>query len=388
MNSFMNSYVNKNKISSEGHSSGLLRGVMPELDVIRGLAILMVVFYHGFYWGLDLSHYPRMVQILLSGFWLGRLGVSLFFVLSGFLISGILLDSIARRDYYSRFYIRRGLRILPAYGLTILVLAFALKDSSRFILLSIAYLSNITPLLGVPIAYPVLWSLAVEEHFYFFWPFVIRTISMRRLIGLCLTIICISPILRAISFLASSHNGISHFFCNEYTWNSLDGLACGALMAAWLRLAAPNRSTVKRAVVFLLIGAVTLEIAALPWGIFTRQRIVGAALQVVPWHFFFSALICASLLIGTSQWHRIVQWRVLKFFGEISYGLYLYHLFAFWGVDYLSKRKSLWFVGTEHIFPLLSRFVIAFALAVCIAWISRKTIEDYFLSLKYSLTKT
>src|SRR5690348_14161113 len=74
----------------------LLRAVMPELDTVRGLAILMVVVYHGFYWQVDVSAFATPVKLALTAAWGGRFGVNLFFVLSGFLITGILLDSIAR----------------------------------------------------------------------------------------------------------------------------------------------------------------------------------------------------------------------------------------------------------------------------------------------------
>jgi peptidoglycan/LPS O-acetylase OafA/YrhL len=93
---------------------------MPELDTIRGLAILGVLVYHGFYWARDLSLYTPWQRIFLSLTAVGQFGVNLFFVLSGFLITGILLESRTRADYYERFYFRRALRILPAYYLTLL----------------------------------------------------------------------------------------------------------------------------------------------------------------------------------------------------------------------------------------------------------------------------
>ena len=77
----------------------LLRPVMPELDSIRGIAILAVLTYHGIYWGTDLTVFPRFVRLIITSFWVGRLGVNLFFVLPGFLISGLLLDSRGRIDY-------------------------------------------------------------------------------------------------------------------------------------------------------------------------------------------------------------------------------------------------------------------------------------------------
>ena len=143
----------------------LVRAHMPELDAVRGAAILMVLFYHGFYWGIDLSQLPPVEKYLLEAMHVGKLGVNLFFVLSGFLITGLLLNARVRPDYYRKFYIRRALRIFPAYLVTLLVLLVT-GTSLKFIGLSLLYLSNLTPLFGVAMSYPVLWSLAVEEHFY------------------------------------------------------------------------------------------------------------------------------------------------------------------------------------------------------------------------------
>ena len=97
----------------------VLQKHMPELDVLRGLAILVVVLYHGLYWSGAVST-SRIGTLFIKASVFGWLGVNLFFVLSGFLISGILLDSKGRSNFYRRFYLRRVFRILPAYWATIL----------------------------------------------------------------------------------------------------------------------------------------------------------------------------------------------------------------------------------------------------------------------------
>ena len=89
----------------------LLRSVMPELDTLRGMAILGVLFLHGFFWPYSGLHFGRLGTLWLNITQPGWLGVNLFFVLSGFLITGILIDSAAGPDYYRRFYTRRALRI-------------------------------------------------------------------------------------------------------------------------------------------------------------------------------------------------------------------------------------------------------------------------------------
>jgi peptidoglycan/LPS O-acetylase OafA/YrhL len=162
---------------------------MPELDTLRGIAVLLVLFFHGFGFGFrygleGLSEFPKLfVAATLPGW----IGVNLFFVLSGFLITGILLDTKTRPDYYRRFYTRRALRILPLYYAVLLLLAVLTRTGlvSRhaswvFLGLSFFYLSNVTVLLGVAMQYGVLWSLAVEEHFYLLWPGVVRRLSRER----------------------------------------------------------------------------------------------------------------------------------------------------------------------------------------------------------------
>jgi peptidoglycan/LPS O-acetylase OafA/YrhL len=150
----------------------LLRPVMPELDSLRGIAVLLVLFFHGFnYPGLVWSQFKGPSRLFITACLGGWTGVYLFFVLSGFLITGILLDSKPKPHYYRRFYIRRALRILPAFYLILLLLIVLprtgwlehRKVGLPFIGLSFLYLANLTPLFGVPEHYAVLWSLAVEE---------------------------------------------------------------------------------------------------------------------------------------------------------------------------------------------------------------------------------
>jgi peptidoglycan/LPS O-acetylase OafA/YrhL len=383
------SNVKKNRVSkSEGDTQpALLRPVMPELDTIRGLAIIGVLFYHGLFWRIDLSRFPSIVRTILSALWLGRLGVDLFFVLSGFLITGLLVDSKNRPDYYSRFYIRRALRIFPAYLLTLCVLAAIGYAPWRFIVLSLLYCSNLTPLLGIPIAYSVLWSLAVEEHFYLIWPAVTRRATLIQISICCFALILLSPISRLVSFYLTEKNGYAPFVCNEYTWNSLDGLACGALLAVYLRMFNHSRRQLVRLMWSIAGLGLCLWVVGIPWGIWTRQRPLGAALQVVPWHFIFVALIGGALILGTGPQKKLVHARSLRLFGEISYGLYLYHVLIFDGLDFFAKRRSLSWIGTGSTGALLLRFMVASIVAIAISVASRRLFENRFLALKSILTR-
>src|SRR5580765_7638865 len=132
----------------------LLRSKMPELDALRGIAILAVVFYHGFFWSNELVGLSgaALYFVFLTRF--GWLGVHLFFVLSGFLITGILEDSKSQPRYFRSFYARRALRILPAFYGFLLLLAFLPSQSKPYLLLSFFHLSNFAPLFHVRNTYP------------------------------------------------------------------------------------------------------------------------------------------------------------------------------------------------------------------------------------------
>lgn len=188
-------------------TTNLLRLRMPELDTIRGIAVLLVLFFHGFgfrYGIQGLTAFPKLfVEATLPGW----IGVNLFFVLSGFLITGILLDSKLKQNYYRSFYVRRALRILPLYYAVLALLVILTRAgwvnrraSWAFVGLSFFYLSNVTELFRVPMQYGVLWSLAVEEHFYLLWPTVVRSLTRCRVLlaGALICVLC--PFLRAFYF--------------------------------------------------------------------------------------------------------------------------------------------------------------------------------------------
>jgi peptidoglycan/LPS O-acetylase OafA/YrhL len=352
---------------------------MPELDTLRGLAILGVLIYHAFYTPGAAYPLPRWQHLLVFATWPGRLGVNLFFVLSGFLITGILVDSRGRKSYYKRFYTRRALRILPIYLAVLAVLAFAGYPAS-FVLLSLVYLSNVVHLFGVTFAYVVLWSLSVEEHFYLFWPLVVRKLSMINLERVVIAIIVLSPLARVLSFWSAASQDINWFY---YTWNNADGLACGALLALFVRRTHGDRRSLYRACIAATAFAAVLMAVGLRFGIMSRiDRPFGAAFQVVPWQFLFFAIVGASLLIGTTRWKWLVRWRPLQFLGYISYGLYLIHVLVLRAFDQLSVHLPL-FAGGHSMFLIMNiRFVCFVSAAIPIAWLSRKYFEDPFLQLK------
>src|ERR1700704_885563 len=213
-----------------------LRSRIPELDSVRGMAVLLVLLFHGFiFTPIRIAPPSGVTRWFLCAAGGGWMGVNLFFVLSGFLITGILLNARNGPRYYRTFYWRRALRILPAYYLvlSVLVLVTHLGLAERtvgwpFLGLSFVYLANVTDLFGVPSQYTVLWSLAVEEHFYLFWPSAVRWLTRRGLTIACVALIVVCPALRAFYAIRGYEYG-------GYTWLVADGLAWGALLAILVR---------------------------------------------------------------------------------------------------------------------------------------------------------
>jgi peptidoglycan/LPS O-acetylase OafA/YrhL len=355
----------------------LVRRLMPELDVLRGIAVLGVLFFHGFraeYGDLPFTGIRRMLLLATQP---GAFGVNLFFVLSGFLITGILLDSRHRPDYYRRFYARRALRILPAYYLLLILLGLLHQASAAFLGLSFVYLSNVTGLFGVCMDYHPLWSLAVEEHYYIVWPSIARKLRPMHLAALALAICILVPVARALSF----HYG--HFQGGEwYTWFAADGLAAGSLLALVLRTEISRRQATM-GVAVLLSTAPILLIAGAPFGMLSRQTMLGAGLQLSLINIFFAGVLLLFLVLGSGSRKWMVNSSALQFFGYISYGLYLIHPLAFRIYSRITAKFYPSLQPAVGYFSLiLLRFLIVSAAAVGLAYLSRKYYEDWFLQLK------
>lgn len=353
---------------------------MPELDSLRGIAILGVLFLHGFYWPYASLRLSSFGTLFLRATQPGWLGVNLFFVLSGFLITGILLDSKARPDFYKRFYGRRALRILPAYYLLLLLLGLLGQAGPAYLGLSFVYLANVTDLFGVANDYGPLWSLAVEEHYYIFWPTVVRNVSTRGVAIIASSILVLVPVLRAFAFLGGHTAGLA-----SYTWFVADGLAAGGLIAVLLRTNI-SRKRLVQLTCLLIVAAIAISIVGSPHGILTRNTVLGAALQHTVITVLFGGVLLGCLLVGTSAQAAWVNQPTLQFFGYISYGLYLIHLMVFRVYDVLCRK--IWpelLPRNDHFGLIALRFVFAGSAAVGLAYLSRKYFEQRFLNMKDKL---
>lgn len=384
--------MNQDKLRSPGtkpvtmqdlNSEYELPRTIPQLDRLRGVAILLVLIIHA----------EAVVPSVLVGFVSqGWVGVDLFFVLSGFLITGILWETRDRKGYFKRFYGRRILRIWPVY---ILILLFAfcvvplLKLTVGGLSLEIpkeslgiwAYLLMIqnlfARLLSSSAILVVTWSLAIEEQFYLIWPIVIRYAS-RRMVPRCLFAgLILAPLLR----IWAMHRGFSEIAIYTNPLTHCDGLLCGATVAIWLRSARPKCGTL------LLVGTILLVVG---FGLFLPIRPSSVTGQYCsPFVFTAVALLSTGLLLVALVSERTGRFlhryffmnRTLAFFGFISYGLYLYHFFIFrLGVS----EKLLIKVDLLHR-PYLTHALMAlcaFGFSIALAWLSRVTIERAALSRK------
>jgi peptidoglycan/LPS O-acetylase OafA/YrhL len=350
---------------------------MPGLDVLRGVAIAMVLLYHGtttFDPIFFVHHTPFDLQIrniLLTG----SFGVHLFFVLSGFLITGILIDSRHKSDYFRNFYLRRILRIVPAYLLLLLVLVSGHYITLRYFAVCLIYFCNMTGIFGVNAEFGPLWSLSVEEQFYVVWPLVVRKLSIRHLTWFSLGLVLGSPFLRLA--LLYGPNAVHDVYFK--TWAVLDFFAAGALIAISVRHPISNQR-LTQAVTLLLFGGALL---------YALQRALPAPHQVFlqrcqqafwmdPWVVFFSGLTLLAYL--KPKMASIAVAKPLIFLAKISYGLYLCHVLVF---ELTMKHwPSNLTASMNPLSRALLQFFVEASISIAVAALSRYTLEEYFLRLK------
>ena len=310
---------------------------LSRLDTLRTVAILMVIASH---------HY------LLTE--LGWAGVDLFFVLSGFLITRILRSSFTRKTYWSRFYLKRAVRILPPL-LILFVVAFLL--SRHIPLLTFAgyglFLGNVMNLTHYRNGlFIVLWSLAVEEHFYIFWPFAVRFLSRKNLLLLLTVILAVEPVLRAF---ATPHTSTFEpiFLLTPFR---LDGLAAGAVLALLTERVAAERWLARWSLASFFGAAALFGLIRSVTPTFTRDQnsvsfnSIGYTL-IAAVSFF---LVAWCLLLPAGRINTLLSMPPLVYLGRISYGMYLFHLIV---ITVLKKHFHIPFgvtgiAATQRIFPL------------------------------------
>ncbi len=297
------------------------------LDGVRGLAVLLVLLHHA----VHFANPPFPPSGAFDSIaWELHVGVDLFFVLSGYLITRLLLEGKGQPSYFKNFYARRALRIFPLYYLFVLVLtvfvpvalhgtAIAHELSSHQLVYWL-YVSNFDVFFHGWPRWPRellshTWSLSIEEQFYLVWPAVVRVVHKRRLlVAIAITLTGSVALRLAINLLGYGSRA------RVCTPAHLDGLMLGALIALLQHLETSPKVLRKLAAGCSALG-VSLRIAAL-WVPFESLD----SMLIASWSALFAALVAFSVSAPQeSRVNRILGRRELVFLGKYSYGIYLIH---------------------------------------------------------------
>ena len=319
---------------------------IPELDGLRGLAILLVLFDHYLYSSLQ-PQTGKIYAFVHAVFPLTWSGVDLFFVLSGFLIGGILMDQRHTEHYFKTFYIRRVCRIFPIYFLWLALFVISsglflrhlhqqwalslfnrqgIPDWSYFVFLQNFHTAK-TLLFG-PAWLAVTWSLAVEEQFYLFMPLLVWLVPVRKLPYVLATLIILVPIFRLGLYLY-----YPQYFVYVLLPGRADSLLIGALCACWIRQESfqsrleKHRKGLFLAFTVLLAGMVCLTIKAETPDFWSMAR----SFDMVSWGYSWIALFYACLLLIVVTVKKgviagFMRFTPLRYLGIISYCVYLIHM--------------------------------------------------------------
>lgn len=371
-------------------------GFIPPLDGLRGIAIVLVMLHH-------FTHYEQTtgfdgpIASVLAFCWTG---VDLFFVLSGFLITGILLDTRGNKRYFTTFYARRTLRIFPLYYLVVF-LAFVVLPKFP------GLYSVLSGQVGVPpaeqVAVPqwpywlyltnvfisargwmhglldVSWSLAIEEQFYLVWPLVVWLCPPRLVALLCAVILVAEPVAR-IHARAIDYPSLWLFVL---TWYRLDGLAIGALLAvAQRRGLFPLLDRWVPNVIIACVGG--LVVCAIqgghPWWWNRWMQQYGYSLIAIA---AGAMLVRAINRPADSLWPRLLSAGWLRAFGKYSYALYLIHVPVMRAVgEYTFNPGDYETLGTPRWITQVIFYAAATAPAFGLAWLSWRFLEAPILRLK------
>jgi peptidoglycan/LPS O-acetylase OafA/YrhL len=366
---------------------------IPALDGLRGIAILMVMVHH---FAANWPNDKHLATPLLEVAYAGWAGVDLFFVLSGFLITGLLIETRGARHYFRNFYMRRVLRIFPLYYgvlIAIFVLAPLIRPASPG-LQDLASRQQWLWFYAVNVHIAItgdwqfttgwidlghFWSLAVEEHFYLVWPAVVLWLRPRTLLLACIAMI---PFALAVR-LALVSSGLSPTAAYVFTPARLGGLAVGSGIAvlAHLRGGIPALVPAARVVAIAAGLAIAGMIVAMRGLIETHviMRTVGYPVLAL---FFGALLVFAADPRATGIFARACSARWLRMLGVYSYGLYVFHVpLRQLYHDVFGVNRLLTIVSSPSLAVMLFT-ILAMLCTLAVAMLSWHLYEVHFIRLK------
>lgn len=355
------------------------RSVVPQhidqLDGLRAIAILLVLLVHSGLCYIVNSAPPVSVwqDIVVNG----RSGVDLFFVLSGFLITGILLDTRDRSDYFPRFYWRRALRIWPVFYA--FLLAAVLVNPGVFSGVGVRpfalYYRNFLPNDNTSAVYfGQFWSLCVEEQFYLVWPLILYFWPKRLRLPLVGMLMVTALVLR----FALLRHGVSTFLVYRLPFCRMDSLAAGAGIAMLIREQVSSR--VRRTIFWsAIVAAIAIQIyvGRVGWP-HNNHRFY--TVGITAYALFFGGIV--GLAVTAVRRTAMTSFLSAKFFRSIairSYAMYLFHL--------VPLHLSVLFFRRIQDYPQqkwtgICAFVVISGFAYGLAWLSWKFLEEPMLRLK------
>jgi peptidoglycan/LPS O-acetylase OafA/YrhL len=329
---------------------------MPQLDALRALAVLAVMVHH--FLPVDRFIPPDYIT-------LGLLAVRLFFVLSGFLITGILLNyrREERGTALRRFYLRRVLRIFPIYYLTLFIaLALQVRPIQQGAFWHLAYLSNY-----VAVSHPEwmgpashFWTLAVEEQFYFVWPFIMLFVPRKHLATAIISAIALAVLFRAFVLFVL---GMSIDAAGLFTFATLDSLGGGALLAL-VHYDEKLRARLPALMKLLLVMGLVIVTLTTVFYVFNRGFRMLQTFLCLGVSFLFIVLIEKTARSFTGRAKAVMENAAILYVGKISYGLYVYHNFMLAIVLYYLLK---WTTAPDYRLVAILSTVSTFAVAI-VSW--------------------
>jgi peptidoglycan/LPS O-acetylase OafA/YrhL len=355
---------------------------IPALDGVRGIAILLVLAFH--LWR-DASRLIDLQHPIFKIACFGWCGVDLFFVLSGFLITGILYDSRGSEHYLRNFYARRALRIFPLYYGALFVVAILtvvlpeVKWGTYSLIWQALFLSNFVIIVGGWSAFgdgmSHFWSLAVEEHFYLAWPFLVRWRSRHQLMAAATATIIASFTLRTMLVLI----GVSHLGVYASTPTRIDALAIGALCSLAVRGPGGPGAVARPAAMVMLLGA--FGVLAI---MISRRTILPFDPLMLTAGLTLLALTFGGAIVTGITWQplrNVLSFAVLRWFGRYSFGIYVWHLIVIYILFYPTVSEVLLGSAPQTAAVILYIF-FAVSLILIISLLSYHCWEMPFLRLK------